>query len=106
MPKPRNLTAEAYRRDIANPPAAHIKDSVANTAPGLEFDDRTLEKHLFPGLVLEFQRSNRDDKSVNLPVVRSIDQARTVTVNGTTGVLTFGVDEPEKYLYVYAIRSL
>jgi hypothetical protein len=107
MPKPRNLTAAAYHRDIANPPAAHIKDSVSNTAPGLELDERTIEKHVFPGLVLEFQRSNRDETSGNLPVVRTIDQDRTVTVEPVAGVYTFPPDLPPKdYVFVYAVRSL
>src|SRR5262245_12964783 len=107
MPKPRNLTAAAYHRDIANPPAAHIKDSVGNTAPGLEFDERTIEKFVVPGLVLEFQRSNRDEKSGNLPVVRSIDQDRIVKVDRQNGIYTFPPIHPTKdYVFVYAIRSL
>jgi rubrerythrin len=105
MPKPRNLTAAAYDEKIANPPAAHIKDSVSNTAPGLEFDERSIEKYVFPGLVLEFQRQNQDD-SPTLPVVRTIDQDRTVSVDGTGGTLTFPVDQAQQYLYVYAIRSV
>ena len=109
MPKPRNLTAAAYNEVIANPPAAHIKDSVANTAPGLELDERTFEKHLFPGLVLEFQRYDQDEdkKRLLMPVVRAIDQDKTgVTVDGAGGILSFKVDDPESYLFVYAIRSL
>ena len=104
MPKPRNLTAAAYDQRIANPPAAHIKDSVSNTAPGLEFDERTIEKHAFPGLVLEFQRQSQDE-SPDFPVVRTIDQAQTASVDGSTGILTFPTDD-RNYLFVYAIRSL
>jgi hypothetical protein len=105
MPKPRNFTAAAYDETIANPPAAHIKDSVSNTAPGLEFDERSIDKYVFPGLVLEFQRQNQDD-SPTLPVVRAIDQDRIVSIAGAHDVITFPVDQPQKYLYVYAIRSV
>src|SRR5262245_4065485 len=106
MPKPRNLTAAAYDPLIANPPSAHIKDSVSNTAPGLEFDERTIEKHAFPGLVLEFQRQSQDEDSSIFPVVRTIDQAQTASVDGSNGILTFPADDEKNYLFVYAIRSL
>src|SRR5437773_6921647 len=105
MPKPRNRTAAAYDKDIANPPSAHIKDSVSNTAPGLELDERSIEKYVFPGIVLEFQRQNQDE-SPTFPVVRAIDQDATVKVDGTGGVIAFPIDQPNHYLYVYAIRTV
>jgi rubrerythrin len=105
MPKPRNLTAAAYDEKIANPPAAHIKDSVSNTAPGLEFDERSIDKYVFPGFVLEFQRQNQDN-SQSLPIVRTLDQDRTISVDGSGGIVTFPVDQAEDYLFVYALRSV
>ena len=54
---PRNLTAHADYLVRGNPASSRIEASVGNTIPGLEYDERNLDKYFFPGLVFEFQRS-------------------------------------------------
>ena len=41
---------------------------MGNTAPGLELDERSIEKYFFPGLVFEFQWNGFADK----PLLREI----------------------------------
>ena len=124
MPKPRNLTSVAYHEEIFNPPMAHPKDSVGNTAPGLEIDERTIEKYAFPGLVLEFQRSDWNNPP-HLPVIRTIDERKTVPLGrvkkdskkknnkkkdgeekNQKTIVTFPVDSPHEYLFLYALKYL
>ena len=52
---PRNLTARADTTVRGNPANARPESGVDNTHPGLEFDQRNLDKTFFPGLVFEFQ---------------------------------------------------
>jgi hypothetical protein len=52
---PRNLTARAATMVRGNPANARPESGVDNTHPGLEFDQRNLDKAFFPGLVFEFQ---------------------------------------------------
>ena len=52
---PRNLTARAATVVRGNPASARPESGVDNTHPGLEFDQRNLDKAFFPGLVFEFQ---------------------------------------------------
>lgn len=52
---PRNLTAFASTVVRGNPANARPESGVDNTHPGLEFDQRNLDKSFFPGLVFEFQ---------------------------------------------------
>src|ERR1700684_1231658 len=52
---PRNLTAPAETVGKGNPANARPESGVDNTHPGLEFDQRNLDKAFFPGLVFEFQ---------------------------------------------------
>jgi hypothetical protein len=52
---PRNLTARAAFVVRGNPVNSRPESGVDNTHPGLEFDQRNLDKAFFPGLTFEFQ---------------------------------------------------
>jgi hypothetical protein len=58
---PRNLTAKAAHLVKGNPMNSRPEDSVENCYPGLEFDQRNIEKVFFPGLSFEFHRENSFD---------------------------------------------
>ncbi len=51
---PRNLTARAAHRVVGNPDVTRPEDAVANCYPGLESDNRNLDRRFFPGLVFNF----------------------------------------------------
>ena len=51
---PRNLTAKASRQVVGNPVNTRLESGVGNCYPGLEFDQRNLDRRFFPGLVFEF----------------------------------------------------
>jgi Ferritin-like len=53
---PRNLTARADYLVKGNPASSRPESGIGNCFPGLELDDRNLEKAFFPGLVFEFHR--------------------------------------------------
>ncbi|MEO3870916.1 ferritin-like domain-containing protein [Nonomuraea sp. B12E4] len=53
---PRNLTARADHVVRGNPAGSRPESGVDNCYPGLEFDQRNLDKAFFPGLVVEFHR--------------------------------------------------
>lgn len=53
---PRNLTARADYLVQGNPSSSRLESGVDNCYPGLEFDQRNLDKAFFPGLVFEFHR--------------------------------------------------
>ncbi|HKM61077.1 MAG TPA: ferritin-like domain-containing protein [Acidisphaera sp.] len=52
---PRNLTARAAYMVLGNPVSTRPESGVDNTHPGLEFDQRNLDRFFFPGLTVEFQ---------------------------------------------------
>jgi len=52
---PRNLTARAAHVVRGNPVTTRPESGVENTHPGLELDQRNLDRHCLPGLELEFQ---------------------------------------------------
>ena len=53
--QPRNLPAQRLVRMVpGNPVTTRLEDSVANCYPGLEFDQRNLDRRFFPGLVFNF----------------------------------------------------
>ena len=54
---PRNLTARADYTVRGNPASSRTESGVDNCYPGLEFDQRNLDKAFFPGLTFEFHRS-------------------------------------------------
>ncbi|MEV6974047.1 ferritin-like domain-containing protein [Kitasatospora sp. NPDC093806] len=53
---PRNLTAKADHVVRGNPPGTRPESGVDNCYPGLEFDQRNLDRAFFPGLRVDFQR--------------------------------------------------
>ena len=55
---PRNLTARADHVVRGNPASSRTESGVDNCYPGLEFDQRNLDKAFFPGLTFEFHRSD------------------------------------------------
>lgn len=55
---PRNLTALADIVVEGNPVSSRLETGVDNCYPGLEFDQRNLDKRFFPGLVFEFHRDD------------------------------------------------
>lgn len=54
----RNLTAKADEVIKGNPVSSRLESGVDNCYPGLEFDQRNLDKSFFPGLNFEFHHSN------------------------------------------------
>ncbi|MGH3568100.1 MAG: ferritin-like domain-containing protein [Pseudonocardia sp.] len=55
---PRNLTARADAIVRGNPATTRPESGVDNCYPGLEFDQRNLDKAFFPGLLFEFHRQD------------------------------------------------
>jgi rubrerythrin len=55
---PRNLTAKADYIVKGNPANTRPESGVDNCYPGLEFDQRNLDKFFFPGLVFEYHRND------------------------------------------------
>lgn len=53
----RNLTAKADEVVKGNPVSSRLESGVDNCYPGLEFDQRNLDKSFFPGLNFEFHHS-------------------------------------------------
>lgn len=53
---PRNLTARAAPVVRGNPAGTRPESGVDNCYPGLEFDQRNLDKAFFPGLLVDFHR--------------------------------------------------
>jgi len=51
---PRNLTARSAQMVVGNPVTTRLESGVGNCYPGLEFDQRNLDRRFFPGLVFEF----------------------------------------------------
>lgn len=55
---PRNLTAKADYIVRGNSSSTRLESGVDNCYPGLEFDQRNLDKAFFPGLTFEFHRDD------------------------------------------------
>lgn len=68
--QPRNLTAHADHWVRGNPATTRPESGVDNSYPGLEFDQRNLDKRFFPGLEFEFHGSGFP------PLLRSMDTAK------------------------------
>jgi hypothetical protein len=51
---PRNLTARSEKLVVGNPVTTRLESGVGNCYPGLEFDQRNLDRRFFPGLMFEF----------------------------------------------------
>ena len=71
---PRNLTARAAYVVRGNPVNSRPESGVDNCYPGLEFDQRNLEQHFFPGLYFEFQRTDGAVVGRTIPVNRILQQ--------------------------------
>jgi hypothetical protein len=52
---PRNLTAHAREMVTGNPVVSRPESGADNSHPGLELDQRTLDRGFFPGLLFDFQ---------------------------------------------------
>ncbi len=68
---PRNLTAHADSWQRGNPVTARPESGVDNSFPGLEFDQRNLDKRFFPGLEFEYHFGTP-------PILRRIEQERAL----------------------------
>lgn len=67
--QPRNLTARADKWVRGNPVTVRPESGVDNCYPGLEFDQRNLDKRFFPGLEFEYHTALP-------PILRSVDAVR------------------------------
>lgn len=74
---PRNLTARADHVVRGNPAASRPESGVDNCYPGLEFDQRNLDKAFFPGLTFEFHRPDG-------AVLRRVDATGIAAERGLT----------------------
>ncbi|MFI8104440.1 LodA/GoxA family CTQ-dependent oxidase [Streptomyces sp. NPDC086023] len=74
---PRNLTARADHVVRGNPAGTRTESGVDNCFPGLEFDQRNLDKRFFPGLVVDFHRQRPAAPGVGL-----LGGARVLAVTG------------------------
>ena len=61
---PRNATAHSHSWIMGNPVTSRPESGVDNSYPGLEFDQRNLDKRFFPGMEFEFH-SNAVLRSIN-----------------------------------------
>lgn len=81
---PRNLTARADYVVRGNPSGTRPESGVDNCFPGLEFDQRNLDRAFFPGLTVDFQRGSG---------------SRVVTVDGgaasAQGLTAADVNDPD-----------
>lgn len=84
---PRNLTAKADYLVTGNPMNSRTESGVENCYPGLEFDQRNIDKYFFPGLLFEFHRDpifgdeKLDIKQIQ-PVLRNIEANGNLIKNG------------------------
>jgi hypothetical protein len=88
---PRNLTARADHLVRGNPSGTRPESGVDNCFPGLEFDQRNMDKRFFPGLVVDFHRI---EGSRVLEVTGGVPAAQGLTDTDLT---------PERPLYVWAV---
>lgn len=93
---PRNLTARADYAVRGNPSGSRPESGVDNCFPGLEFDQRNLERAFFPGLVVDF---HHDSGSRVLAVTGGVAEAQGLTDDD----LVVTTDEGEERLYLWAV---
>ncbi|MFF3335598.1 ferritin-like domain-containing protein [Streptomyces sp. NPDC002888] len=93
---PRNLTARAAHRVRGNPSGSRPESGVDNCFPGLEFDQRNLDKAFFPGLTFDF---HHDTGSRLIAVTGGVAAAEGITEDDL--VQTAG--EEERRLYLWAV---
>jgi hypothetical protein len=87
---PRNLTAKADYVVRGNPTNTRLESGVDNCFPGLEFDQRNLDKAFFPGLIFEF---HRDDGAI----------VREIADEGIPAQAGLTPDDSQKLLYLTAL---
>ncbi|MET9731056.1 LodA/GoxA family CTQ-dependent oxidase [Streptomyces sp. NPDC006458] len=88
---PRNLTARADHIVRGNPSGTRPESGVDNCFPGLEFDQRNMDKRFLPGLVVDFHRG---EGSRVLEITGGVPEAEGLT----------NADLPaERPLYVWAV---
>jgi len=85
---PRNLTARADHVVRGNPAGTRPESGVDNCYPGLEFDQRNLERAFFPGLTVEFHRP---------------DGARIIALTGDGPAAEQGLTDADLPLYIWAV---
>jgi hypothetical protein len=70
--KPQNLAAQLAYRGRGNPPNTHATSAISNCFPGLEFDFRSIWRHLLKGIVLSennnFVVGPESEPPVKLPI--------------------------------------
>ncbi|MCU4986461.1 hypothetical protein OB991_24235 [Bacillus cereus] len=93
---PRNLTAKADYIVRGNPVSSRPESGVDNCFPGLEFDQRNLEKQFFPGLYFEFHL----DEGAILKTV----QSQGISVQND--ILTVEDLNHEKKFYLWALNGV
>ncbi|WP_226575469.1 ferritin-like domain-containing protein [Acuticoccus sediminis] len=80
---PRNSTARSHPVVAGNPVTTRPESGVDNSFPGLEFDQRNLDKRFFPGLEFELHAQ---------AVLRTIDPARAAPIHAAlAGDLPAGI---------------
>lgn len=92
---PRNLTARADHMVRGNPAGSRPESGVDNCFPGLEFDQRNLDKCFFPGLTVDFH--HRSGSRV-IAVTEGAD-----TVQGLTNDDVRGTVQAPFRLHVWAV---
>jgi hypothetical protein len=108
---PSNLTARADFIVRGNPSISRPEDSVGNTIPGLEYDERNLDKYFFPGLVFEFQRSTSTsgvNSSVDYgrPLLRTIEEGVAQAVGLAATDVDYAHLPADRLIHLWAVRSV
>lgn len=106
---PRNLTAKADFLVKGNPMSSRTESGVENCYPGLEFDQRNIDKYFFPGLLFEFHRAPiffiKDKPELDIkqiqPVLREVHENSTPTKNGLKVNDAIYTDNDDESLLIY-----
>lgn len=101
---PANLTANADYIVAGNPVTSRPESGVDNSYPGLEFDQRNLDKAFFPGLRFEFYRSDganlvgmeAGSQPLSDQLLRSTEPLYLWALVGSVRV---GDDQPDEYSF-------
>lgn len=100
---PRNLTAKAAHFVMGNPMNSRPEKSVENCYPGLEFDQRNIDKVFFPGLVFEMHREFPDETTFTIiqPLLRELKKSHLLL---PTDIDYTGKKDEEK-IYLWRIEA-